>query len=83
VDVPYGFDSGLTFTIPASGNASSGFVLIRNTAKMESPLADLVNSPVLITLIARVTFYGHDQAGNEIAATGDIGVTAGDFGASC
>jgi len=27
-----------------------------------------------------VTFYGHDQAGNDISATGSIGVEFGNFG---
>ena len=30
--------------------------------------------------IATVTFYGQDQAGNEIIASGNIGVNFGDWG---
>jgi hypothetical protein len=27
-----------------------------------------------------VTFYGQDHAGNDVAATGNIGITFGNFG---
>ena len=33
-----------------------------------------------ITTIAKVTFYGKDHAGNEVAAVGQIGITFGNFG---
>jgi hypothetical protein len=31
-------------------------------------------------VLARVTFYGHDQAGNEVIATGQIQIDFGNFG---
>lgn len=83
VDVPYAFESAVTFTIPPSGAVSGAFTLVRNTAKLESPLLALRNSPVLIQTVARVTFWGRDQAGNEVVMSGDIGVTFGDFGTAC
>jgi hypothetical protein len=83
VDVPYAFESGVTFTIPPGGSGTFGFTLVRNTAKLEAPLMALRNNSVLIQTIARVTFWGRDQAGNEVMASGDIGVTFGDFGSAC
>ena len=80
VDVPYPIDGGVTATIPPDGSATFGFQLVRNAAKMEAPLSPLVNDDSLITTIAEVTFYGRDQAGNEVSVTGLIEVTFGNFG---
>lgn len=81
VDVPFAFDSAVTVTVPAQGDATVGFLIVRNTAKQEAPLASLRNpSQVLISTIADVTFYGRDLAGNDVLATGSIGITFGDFG---
>jgi hypothetical protein len=80
VDVPYAFDGAATFTVPSDGSASAGFTLVRNVAKDEAPLATLTNGETLITTIAYVTFYGHDQTGHEISVTGTIEVTFGNFG---
>jgi hypothetical protein len=75
--------------------ASAAFDLVRNNAKKEPPLISMVcssarvveppsidgspNCPPLISTIATVTFYGHDQAGTDVSATGSIGVTFGDI----
>jgi len=80
VDVPFPFDSAATFTVPADGEVSAGFTLVRITAKQESPLAALANSSVFIQTIANVTFYGRDLAGNEVSITGSIGISFGNFG---
>ncbi len=80
VDVPYPLDSAATFTVPADGQATMPFVLVRHTSKQEAPLGALVNSSVIISTIADVTFYGRDQAGNDVTATGSIGVFFGNFG---
>ena len=78
VDVPYGFDGAVTVTV--SGTTTFNFQLVRVSAKEESPLVQLKNnSASFITVIARVTFFGHDQAGNEVTATGSIQVNFGNF----
>jgi hypothetical protein len=79
VDVPYPFDSATTFTVPESGNVTGGFQLVRNDAKLEAPLLALRDSAVIIDAIADVTFYGRDQAGNDVSATGSIQVNFGNF----
>ena len=67
-------------TIPGGGAVNSiGFELVRHNAKMEAPLVQLITSPTIISTIAEVTFYGRDQAGNEISATSFMGVDFGDF----
>lgn len=79
VDVPYAFDGAATVTVPASGTAKIGFELVRNAAKMEAPLVQLISNPTIITTIAEVTFYGQDLVGNDIQATGSIQVDFGNF----
>jgi hypothetical protein len=79
VDVPYSFDSALTFTVPSDGSATGVFQLVRHAAKEEAPLKALANNLDIISTIAYVTFYGHDQAGNDVSATATIGVDFGNF----
>jgi len=80
VDVPYGFDGATTGTVPTNAAASFGFELVRHVAKMEPPLVQLSFSSTIIATIADITFYGRDQVGNEISATGSILVEFGNFG---
>lgn len=80
VDIPYAFDSGATFTVPASGTVTAAFELVRNNAKQEAPLRELIVESRILSTLARVTFYGRDQAGNEVTAAGTIGVAFGNFG---
>lgn len=81
VDVPFPVDGGVTGTV--SGSATSvAFEMVRHQAKLEQPLRALANAGgrLFITTIAEVTFYGSDQAGNEIQATGSINVSFSDYG---
>jgi hypothetical protein len=80
VDVPFSFDSAVTFTVPPTDAVTASFLLVRQTAKKEAPLLALVSNGVLISAIADVTFYGRDLAGNDVSATGSIGITFGNFG---
>lgn len=82
VDVPYGFDGGVTQTVSSTTPATIGFDIVRHTNKEESPLRNLVNAggAIQISTIAEITFYGHDQAGNEVTVTGLITVNFADFG---
>jgi hypothetical protein len=78
VDVPYAFDGA--FTVTVSDTASTSFTLVRAQSKAEAPLAALASSLVIISTIAEVTFYGHDQTGREVIATGRIGVHFANWG---
>jgi hypothetical protein len=82
VDVPYPFDGGVTATIAAGVAVTMGFELVRHLAKEEPPLRNLAGAggANLIATIAEVTFFGRDQAGNEVSVTGNITVNFGDFG---
>ena len=79
VDVPYAFDSAMTITVPSDGTGTTTFQLVRHSAKEESPLRALSSNFDIISTIATVTFYGHDQAGNDISATALIGIDFADF----
>lgn len=79
VDVPYEFDGAFTLTV-TGGDASAGFTLVRNIAKMEAPLAALRFNGLVLTTIAEVTFYGSDQTGHEVRATARISIDFGNFG---
>ena len=78
VDVPYGFDGA--FTVTVAGTASAGFDLVRISAKLEAPLAALVRTSTFINTIAEITFFGRDQTGHEVSATGRMNVEFGNFG---
>ena len=80
VDVPYPLDGGLTFTAQSDKDVSAVFELVRHTAKEDAPLRALITNPVIISTVAQVTFYGRDQAGNDVSVTGRISVDFGDFG---
>jgi hypothetical protein len=81
VDVPYGFDGAVTATITTKDAISFGFDLVRFQMKEEPPLLNLEygGGANIISTIAEIKFYGHDQAGNEVSATGSITVNFGDF----
>jgi hypothetical protein len=78
VDVPFPFDSAATFSV-GEEDTTVTFQLVRHTAKEEAPLRALANNAAIIQTIAEVTFYGRDQAGNEVLATGNIGISFGNF----
>lgn len=80
VDVPYPFDSSATFTATVDTPGSVGFEIVRLIAKQEAPLRALTTNSQFINTIAKVTFYGQDAAGNDVSATGSIGITFGNFG---
>jgi len=79
VQVPYTFDSGLTFTVPADGAVTAEFQIVRHTAKAEAPLAALATNGSIISTIVEVTFYGRDLAGNDVVASAKVGIDFGNF----
>jgi hypothetical protein len=79
VDVPYPIRGGLTLTVLGTGTATAEFDLVRAVAKAEPPLAALKSNEVTLTVIADVTFYGRDQAGNAVSATGAVQINFADF----
>ncbi len=82
VDVPYAFDGAFTATVRGDSPSRAGFDLVRIAAKIEPPLANLAGfgGAQFIGTIADITFYGRDQAGNEVAVSGSISVSFADYG---
>ena len=80
VDVPYAFDGAGTLTV-TDADTTTSFVLVRIQAKLEPPLKNLRDSggSAAISTIADVTFYGRDQVGNDVSATGSISVNFADW----
>jgi hypothetical protein len=80
VDVPYGFDGQMATTLTDPNQTITvPFELVRQTAKVEAPLAGLRQSLIIIHAIAEITFYGHDQTGRETSVTGRVSINFGDF----
>lgn len=81
VDVPHAFDGAITVTVSGSTAVQATFTIVRVQAKFEPPLITLtgLGGAVAISTIADVTFYGRDQAGNEVSITGKIGVDFADW----
>jgi hypothetical protein len=80
VDVPFPLDGGLTFTVPQLQSVTAVFEIVRHTAKEEAPLKALVGNGMIISTIADVSFFGRDQAGNDVIVNGSISVDFGNFG---
>lgn len=78
VDVPYAFDSAVTATV--ASDTTIGFTLVRQQAKQEAPLRALAINGLIVSTIAEVTFYGHDQTGRTVSVMGSIGVSFANFG---
>ena len=77
-DIPYAFDGAMTFTV--AGDAVKTVVeVVRHVAKAEAPLAALATDPKVITTITTITFYGKDQAGNNVKVSADLQINFGNF----
>jgi hypothetical protein len=81
VDVPHDFDGAFTVTVGAQGGGEGTFILVRHQAKREPPLRNMWDGggARFLSVIAEVTFYGRDQAGNEAEATGNISINFADY----
>jgi hypothetical protein len=79
VDVPFAFDGATTGIVRAGAATTLPFELVRVVAKKESPLVNLVNSATVVTMLAEVTFYGRDQAGNDVSVSGLMQIDFGNF----
>jgi hypothetical protein len=76
VDVPYPFEGSLSTLIPVGGTTTVSFVIVREVAKLEPPLSRLLDggAEVVLETTAKIVFFGHDLANNQITATGYITV---------
>lgn len=82
VDVPYPFDGDLTVLLKVNIPTEFGFIIVRESAKQEPPLLDLLQGgsrAEIIYTTATVDFYGHDLTGAEVKVSGAISVRFANF----
>ena len=79
VDVPLAFTGALPMTVAAESTAVGVFELVRHDAKLEPPLAALGVGDRVVTMIADVTFFGRDQAGNSVSASASVQINFANF----
>jgi len=89
VDVPYGFNGGLSVTITPGQTAEATFEIVRHQAKLEPPLKNMdgfnaagarsISGAGFLSTIAEITLYGRDQNGNEVSVAARLDVHFGDF----
>jgi hypothetical protein len=74
VDVPYSFEGSLSTQIAVGSTQSLSIIIVREAAKLEPPLIDLRDGggDVILTVNAKIDFYGHDLANRNVKATGYI-----------
>jgi hypothetical protein len=72
VDVPYSFEGNMSVVIPIDSSIGVSFVIVREVAKLEPPLIGLHEwrDAGVLEITAKVEFYGQDQTGRMIKATG-------------
>jgi hypothetical protein len=75
-DVPYPFEGSLSSLVPLGTTTQVAIVVVREAAKLEPPLVGLVDlgREVVLTATAKIDFYGHDLANNQVKATGYLTV---------
>jgi hypothetical protein len=69
-DVPYSFEGRLSALVHVGTNLEVSFIIVREVAKMEPPLVDLVDGSNVLQVTAKIDFYGKDMAGKSVKATG-------------
>ncbi len=81
VDVPYSFDGAISGNVTTAGTTLT-FVIVRAQAKVEAPLLAMRGGggAFVISTIAQVIFYGHDQAGNAASVTASMSINFADWG---
>ncbi len=81
LDVPYGFDGGVTSAIVGADPASAQVTIVRVQAKEEPPLKALIagGGARTISTIAEVTFFGTDAVGRPVSVTGYLNIDFSDW----
>jgi len=71
-NVPTNFRGEMSVALDIDSLVDVSFVIVKEQAKAESPLVDVTNQlipPGALQVIATITFYGDDIAGNPVQAT--------------
>lgn len=78
VDVPYEFEGAFTVTVGGQ-STQAAFTVVRHVAKREAPLKALETSPVILSTLADITFFGTDQTGRAVTVTARASIDFGNF----
>lgn len=70
VDVPYSFEGALSTMVPINSQVSFSFIIVRDVAKTEPPLAELWDGVDVLQNTAKIEFFGHDVANKAVKTTG-------------
>jgi len=81
VDVPYSFEGYLSTRLTVGVSTDISFVIVRAVAKIEPPLLLLGDgsSQGILTITARVDFYGQDLRDKTVTATGYLTIYFANF----
>lgn len=82
VEVPHPFDGAANFRVPIDGtDVARVFMIVRPQAKLETPLREMRfgGGSQVLSVLARVDFFGTDVAGRAIQVTGTMNITFADF----
>lgn len=72
---PQSIEGSFSTLIEIGSSAEISFIIVREVAKKNSPLSDLVAAGANFQVLATVTFYGRDLAKDvEITATGTLSI---------
>jgi len=76
VDLPYSFEGSLSIQIDVGSTATIAFIIVREVAKLEPPLINLVEGTEegVLQVTAKVDFYGQDMVNNTVKATGYLNI---------
>ena len=80
--MPYPFDGAANFRVSFDGGETARvFMVVRPQAKLESPLKEMQfgGGAQVLSVLARVDFFGADIAGRQIQVTGTLNITFADF----
>ena len=77
--VPSSFTGYLNALIEIDATVDVSFILVRSTAKNQTPLQGLKGTTNSLNVRATIIFYGHDLADNQVQVSGNITIHFADW----
>jgi len=76
---PADFSGSLSVALDIDSTVDVSFVIVRDQAKNAPPLFDIQITNELLQVVATITFYGDDIAGNPVQATANLTIYFADY----
>ena len=76
---PAGFSGDMSVAMDVDSIVDVSFVIVREQAKAETPLSNIIGTNNLLQVVATITFYGDDIAGNPVQATAYLTIYFADY----